>query len=314
MATQINNLPALKNILDGEAFQKRVSSILGRNAGSFVSSVITLANEDGKLRQCQAADIAKECLRSAALRLSLVKSLGQAYIVPFFNVQKDANGQSVKDERGQVVKRYEPQFIIGYKGLIQLALRTHTYQTINADVVHEGELVSYSKLTGYIDLSGKKKSDKVIGYFAYIKTVYGFEKSVYMSVEEVAEHAKKYAPACLKMELERIIELANAPVVAGKIGWLGDFSSQAVKTCLRKVLGTYGEVAIDSELGMAMSNDAEAERTISEAPAEDIEEVEVDIVAEETAQLEATVQQPANEQVEQTAQASVQGFSAKASF
>ena len=296
MAT-VNNIPALKNLVNGAEFQKRVYSILGKNTGSFVASFITMVSEDGKLRQCDPVALASECLKAVSLKLPIVKAFGYAYIVPYFNAQKDDFGNTVKDERGNVVKKYEPQFIPGYKGIIQLALRSGVYQTINADEVYEGELKSINKLTGMPDLTGERKSNTVIGYFAYLKQTNGFEKAVYVSVNDMALHAKAYAPTCARVELERLIELANAPRKGDKgLGWLGDFKGMAIKTCLRKLLLTYGNISTDSDLGQALAADAEAGE--KETKQSVVEDVDIDIVEDEQPkQIEQTAQQTATEAV-----------------
>ena len=98
--------------------------------------------------------------------------MGFAYIIPFNN--------SIK-VNGAWTKKKTPTFQLGYKGYIQLAMRTGQYRTINADVVYEGELQKVSKLTGEISFEGEKSSDKIIGYFCYFELLNGF-KTLY-SVE-----------------------------------------------------------------------------------------------------------------------------------
>ena len=134
--------------------------------------MIDLYNGDKSLQNCNPEAVALECVKAAALNLPLVKSLGFAYVVAYGST---------------------PTFIIGYKGLIQLAQRSGMYKTLNADKVFEGEIQSKDKLSGMIDLNGEAVSDTVVGYFAYFKLTNGFEKILYMTKPEIDTYAKKYS-------------------------------------------------------------------------------------------------------------------------
>ena len=137
-----------KGILNSQTIRAQIKNSLKERAGQFMSSMIDLYSSETSLQNCDPEKVAMECIKAAALDLPIVKSLGYAYVVPFKGV---------------------PTFTIGYKGIIQLAQRTGQYQTINADMVYEGELKSKNKLSGEIDLSGEKVSDEIVGYFAYFK-------------------------------------------------------------------------------------------------------------------------------------------------
>ena len=118
------------------------------------------------------------------------------------------------------------------KGYIQLCMRTGAYRYINADVVYEGELVKHDKLTGEIEIdSEQRKSDKKVGYFAFIETLNGFRKTLYMSVEEVTNHAQQYSKS-----------FGHASSV-----WATDFDAMALKTCLRLLLSKYGIMSIEMQ-------------------------------------------------------------------
>jgi recombination protein RecT len=154
-----------------------------------------------------------EALKAAILKLPIIKSLGFAYIVPY------------KNKAGVLV----PQFQIGYKGLIQLGMRTGQYRIINADEVYEGEYVSKNKLTGEFDLSGEQKSEKITGYFAYFEMLNGFSKTLYMTVEKVTAHAQKYSKS---------FTTVNSP-------WKTEFDAMAKKTMLRGLLGHWGILSVE---------------------------------------------------------------------
>lgn len=249
-ATQVQKTPVnmLNDLLNNRAMRKQFDNALGAGAPTFIAGILELFSSDSKLQLCDPTLVVKETLKAAVLRLPINKSLGQAFIIAYNN--------TVKDEHGNKRKQYEPTFQIGYKGLYQLAMRTGQYRIINADVVYEGELQKKSKLTGEIDLEGDKKSDTVIGYFAYIELLNGYHKALYMSVEDVAKHAKRYSKALMyskDVTVESLMELAKLPVVAdsGSLGWLGNFHGMAIKTALRNLLSKYGYLSVELQKALA---------------------------------------------------------------
>lgn len=211
-------------MMDAPSVQEQFKNALAENAPSFVASIVDLFNSDPYLQNCEPKQVVMEALKAAVLKLPLVKSLGFAYLVPY---KKD----------GKLV----PQFQIGYKGLIQLAMRTGQYRIINADVVYEGEYKSKNKLTGEFDLSGEPTSDKIIGYFAHFEMLNGFSKTLYMTKERVTEHAKKYSKS---------YAVKGGP-------WEKEFDAMAIKTVLRGLLGHWGFLSV--EMMNAMDDDTDAQ-------------------------------------------------------
>lgn len=220
--TQLTPVDNFKQVLNSNDIKARLKNSLKNNWTQFSTSMLDLYSGDSYLQKCDPYAVAVECVKAATLDLPISKSLGFAYVVPYKNV---------------------PTFIIGYKGLIQLAQRTGQYKTINADIVYEGELAGYDKLSGMIDISGEKILDDEgkpvpAGYFAYFKLVNGFEKMLYMSKEEVEEWRDKYSPS-------------------GKSGyspWKTEFDKMALKTCLRRLLSTYG--IMSTEMTSALAQDS----------------------------------------------------------
>jgi len=248
----------LKSVLNAPSVQSQFQNALGSNSNSFVASIIDLYNTDKSLQTCNPSQVVMEALKAAVLKLPINRALGYAYILPFKN-------------KGVLT----PTFIIGYKGLIQLAMRTGQYRYINADVVYEGEIAGTDKLTGSIDFTGQKKSDKVIGYFAHIELLNGFRKTLYSTVEEIARHAKKYAPT---LKFSKDITVESLVKLAGKeptgIGWTGDFDSMAIKTVLRELLSKYGYLSIEMQSAIVqdVETDIRAERdnAIQDVVAEEV--------------------------------------------
>jgi recombination protein RecT len=207
----------LKNILNTQSVQEQFKAVLQENAGAFVASIIDLYNTDHNLQMCQPQAVVMEALKAASLKLPINKQLGFAWIVPY---------------RDGKTGHYVPTFQLGYKGYIQLCMRTGAYRYINADVVYEGELVKQDKLTGEIELDPSKRvSDRKIGYFAFIETLNGFRKTLYMSTEEVVKHAQRYSKS---------YGSKNSP-------WATDFDAMALKTVLRLLLSKYGVMSIEMQ-------------------------------------------------------------------
>ena len=222
MATE--NLPVttpvkrLSAMLSADSVKAQFQNALKEHSDLFLTSILDIYSSDTYLQKCDPGKVIAECLKAATLRLPLNKQLGFAYVVPY----KDT-----------------PTFIIGYKGLIQLAMRTGAYRTINADVAYEGELQEVDKLTGIISLSGKRTSDKVAGYFAHFETVNGFRKTMFMSADDMAKYAKKYSKS---------FNSASSP-------WKTEPDAMGTKTMLRKLLGKYGIMSVEFASAMASDND-----------------------------------------------------------
>lgn len=290
----------LKAVINAPSVQDQFKNALGEHKDAFVASLIDLYTGDKALQTCKPASLVAEALRAATLRLPLNKALGFAYIVVYNN--------SVKKADGSWEKVPTPTFIPGYKGYIQLAMRTGQYRTINADMVYEGELRTGNKLSGEILLDGQKKSDKVIGYFCYFELLNGFSKTLYMTVEEMAQYAKRFSPSIKRdTTIEQLIAKANNAEVSKKVGWEGNFSDMAIKTVVRRLLSKYGYLSV--EMQGAMSKDIEAdsmadrnEIIAKEANAQklDMTEVSYEVVDTDTGEVKVKSEtaQPATEQTD----------------
>jgi recombination protein RecT len=261
VAKKQRGVDLLKNMLNAESVQAQFKNALGKNSGTFVASVIDLYNGDKSLQQCEPKAVVMEALKAAVLHLPINKALGYAFIIPFNNNRKVKYTDEQGVERERWEKVMEPTFQIGYKGLIQLAMRTGQYRTLNADAVYEGELRKVNKLTGEIAFDGERTSDKVVGYFCYFELLNGFAKTLYMTVEQMAMHAKRFSKG-LKKEttVESLINLAALPVSdSNAVGWMGNFHGMAIKTVIRNLLSKYGYLSV--EMQNAIADDYEGETT-----------------------------------------------------
>lgn len=266
---QLSPANRMKQLTSNSGIQEMFKESLGKNAGAFLSSLVEVYSDPaGTLMECDPKEVVMEALKAATLKLPINKNLGFAWIIPYNKNTKtvDENG------RTQWVKEPHPQFQIGYKGLIQLAMRTGQYQTINTNVVYEGMEVSEDYLTGSIKIEGKKKSDKVIGYFSYFKLINGFEKVLYWSKEQVIEHAKKHSQGYKSMESAKNGKYYKAD----KFVWDNSFEDMALKTMTRRLLTKYGVLSVemqnaemietDRSLAIDIEEEANKEDLIIEAP------------------------------------------------
>ena len=208
--------------------RRRFDELLGKRAPQFISSLITLVNATPELQQAvyeSPATVIQAALKAATYDLPIDQSLGYAYIVPFKN--------TIKQPDGSFTKRMDASFIIGWKGMNQLAMRTGAYKTINVLDVREGELKKYNRLTEEITLEFVEDEDEreslpVVGYVGYFKLINGTEKTIYMSRKQVEAHEKKNRKG----------------QYMGK-GWRDDFEAMALKTVFRRLIGKYGLMSID---------------------------------------------------------------------
>lgn len=193
--------------LRSDAVQKRIEALLNKNAGQFTATLMSVLNQNAMLQQCEPQTVLSAAITAASMDLPINPNLGFAYIIPYNNNQKieekylDAKG--VERTRNKWVTTVEAQFQMGYKGFIQLAQRSGHYKTINATDVREGEIKSFDRLTGeyefnWIEDRKERDSKPVIGYVAYFRLNTGFEKILFMEIDDLKKHAKKYSKSYAK--------------------------------------------------------------------------------------------------------------------
>ena len=246
---QVSVMALLNDMLDRDGMRKRFDELLGKRAPQFISSIVSMVNADENLQQSfyeSPMTVIQSSLKAAMFDLPIDQNLGYAYIVPFKNYKKDIGA-----------KKMEATFILGWKGMHQLALRTGAYKTINVVDVREGELKRYNRLTEEVDIDFVEDEDArealpVIGYVGYYRLINGAEKTVYMSVKAITAHEKKFR----KGEYQ------------GK-GWRDDWDAMARKTVYRILIGKWGVMSIDyqtrdagKQLADVIAADAQEEKTI----------------------------------------------------
>lgn len=224
MTTQASTPPTkpidkLKIALNAQSVREQFQNALRDHADAFIASIIDLVGTDSNLAQCDANRVILECLKAATLKLPINRALGFAWIVPY-------------KHRDVLV----PQFQIGYKGYIQLAIRSAQYRHINTGVVYEGETVRHDRISGEMAIEGHATGPRAIGYFGYLELKNGFSKSLYMTLDEVTTHAKHYSRAYAK---------AGSP-------WQTEFDAMAMKTTLRLLLSKFGLLSTEMEYAMTV--------------------------------------------------------------
>lgn len=212
--------------LTQDAVKNQINSVIGgKNGTRFISSIISAVQATPALQECTNPSILSAALLGESLNLSPSPQLGQYYMVPYDNRSKGAK---------------EAQFQLGYKGYIQLAIRSGQYKKLNVLAIKEGELVRFDPLNEEIEVKliedeELREQAPTIGYYAMFEYVNGFRKAMYWSRSKMMAHAKKYSPG-YKKDLEKGTQWTF---------WAKDFDGMAYKTMLRQLISKWGIMSID---------------------------------------------------------------------
>lgn len=211
----------IQAMLDSENLRSRFQELLGARMPQFIGSIISMVNEDPYLKEAffnAPMTVLQSAMRAAAYNLPIDKTLGFAYVVPYWN--------------GKTGRR-EAQFVLGYKGMIQLANRTGAYERLNVVEVKDGELKSFDRLTEDVEMNwvvddARREKLPTIGYLGYFRLINGFEKRIYFTVDKINAHEKKHRQGK---------EMSWA--------WKNHFDSMSRKTVLREMVSKWGLMSID---------------------------------------------------------------------
>ena len=253
-----NGLKVFNQTIANPKTQEYLQQVLGEKKNSFINNLTALVAGSKQLQACKPMSVMYAAIKATALDLPLDPNLGFAYVIPYKN-----------NKEGDT----DAQFQIGYKGFIQLAMRSGQYRTINVRDVREGEIVGEDFVSG--DLRFKKLSsgrDKatIIGYVAFFRLVNGFEKMMFWTVDEVKKHAMTYSKT-FGSTIKNIREASK---------WTTDFDAMAKKTALKLLLSKFGVLSV--EMKNAITSDQlvvneRGEDMYEDNPVEDIEAEEVPI-------------------------------------
>lgn len=247
----------LNGILDGEKMRRRFDELLGKRTPQFLSSLVSMINDNPDLQAAFYANsmsVIKSALQAASYDLPIDPSLGYAYIVPYKNKGKPT-----------------ATFIIGYKGMVQLCLRTGAYKCVpDAVDVREGELESYNRLTGeavfnWIEDEDEREELPIIGYAGYFQLKNGAEKTIFMTVKQIKKHEQKNRKG----------------EYMGK-GWRENFDAMARKTVIRRLCSKYALMSIEYQNGADKDTMNLATALAAQDYPEDMVEIPVD---EETGEV-----------------------------
>lgn len=245
--------------MTSEGIKKKVNEIIGsKEKGSrFISSIVSAVSTNPQLGQCENASILSGALLGESLNLSPSPQLGRYYLVPF----KDKN-------RGMVA-----QFLLGYKGYLELAQRSGQYKDINVIEVKEGEYKGRDRLTGnptfeFIEDDDIRDSKETIGYMASFTLLNGFTKTLYMTKKQMEDHALQYSNGYR----------ADKKNKTAYTFWSKDFDGMAFKTLLRQLISKWGIMSIDMQTAyegdMAVINEDGSKNYVDNVPDAEFEIVE----------------------------------------
>jgi recombination protein RecT len=213
---------SLTAYLNKDAIKNQITQVVGgKNGTRFISSIISAVQNNQSLQECTNASILSAALLGESLQLSPSPQLGQYYMVPFKDRKKGTT---------------EAQFQMGYKGYIQLALRSGQYRKLNVLAIKEGELISYDPLNEEIEVSliedeVERENAETIGYYAMFEYMNGFRKTLYWSKTKMEAHALRYSKGYAKK--------------SGYTFWEKDFDAMAYKTMLRQLISKWGIMSIE---------------------------------------------------------------------
>lgn len=251
--------------LTGDAVKKRINQVIGGKDGQrFISAVVSAVQTNPELQECTNQSILSAALLGESLKLSPSPQLGQYYMVPFND-----------RERGKVA-----QFQLGYKGYIQLAIRSGQYKKLNVLAIKDGELIKFDPLNEEIEVrliedEEAREAAETIGYYAMFEYTNGFRKAIYWSKKKMLAHADKYSQAfsanggTVKTRYGEKTKVSYSDYVAGNFDpkdawmyssfWYKDFDGMAYKTMLRQLISKWGIMSIDMasaiDADMAVIND-----------------------------------------------------------
>lgn len=242
--------PTFSMFIGQDAIKKKINNIVGgENGQRFITSIISAVSTNIALSECNHATILSAALLGESLKLSPSPQLGQYYMVPFKKKAKYSKDGELIEPESKVAT-----FVLGYKGYIQLAIRSGYYKKINVISIKEGELVNYNPLdeelqVKLIEDDEVRENTLTIGYYAMFEYTNGFKKSIYWSKKKMLAHADKYSSA---FDVNSLIALEQGKIAEKDMWqyssfWYKDFDGMAHKTLLRQLISKWGIMSIEMQ-------------------------------------------------------------------
>lgn len=252
------NKPKFSVAITTKGYQKLINNTLGdpNRAKRFVATITSAVAVNKDLQECDAGTILAGALLGESLNLSPSPQLGQFYLVPFkCKAKYNKQGNLIEPECTKA------QFILGYKGYLQLAMRSGLLKKINAVEIKQGELIKFDPLNEEIEINliddwNEREATPTIGYYAFFELVNGFRKAIYWSKEQMMSHADKYSAAFSKAAYEKILngEIADNDMWRYSSFWYKQFDEMAKKTMLRQLISK-GGCPMSTEMQQAYESD-----------------------------------------------------------
>lgn len=222
----------------------------------FVAAITSAVAVNPALQECEASTILAGALLGESLNLSPSPQLGQYYLVPFKQKEK-------RNRQGEVISPEitKATFVLGYKGYIQLALRSGAYKDLDVVDVKEGEYKGKDRYTGrpvfeFIENDEQWEKAPTVGYMAFFEYLNGFTKMVYWSKEKMMRHADQYSPAFSAVAYKKLLdgEIPQSELWKYSSFWYKDFDGMAKKTMLRQLISKWGLMSTDMVKAMDSDN------------------------------------------------------------
>ena len=241
-----------------EKYKNLINNTLGDpvRAARFAANITSAVAVNPTLQECDAGTILAGALLGESLLLQPSPQLGQFYLVPFESKAK-------RDRQGNVIKPacLKAQFVLGYKGYIQLALRTGQYKRLNVLEVKSGELGGWDPFEErfhemhFIEDFEKRAAMPTVGYIAHFEYINGFQKTLYWTTDQMMSHADKYSPAFSAAAYKKLLngEIPQNELWKYSSFWYKDFDGMAKKTMLRQLISKWG--IMTAEMTMAYERD-----------------------------------------------------------
>lgn len=271
--SQLQNKPKFSLAIQSDAYKRLINNTLGdpKRSAKFIAGITSAVATNQALQECDAGSILSGALLGEALNLSPSPQLGQYYLVPF---------------------NEKAQFQLGYKGYIQLAIRSGQYKKLNVLAIKEGELISYDALNEEIDVKliddeEERENAVTIGYYAMFEYTNGFRKTLYWSKNKMKKHAMQYSQSYMK-DIKKGTSYSF---------WSKDFDGMAFKTMLRQLISKWGIMSVEMQEAlskdMAVIKEDGSYDYVDNTPVTEPKQV-VEHPVEEPIQEQPPVQAPAN--------------------
>lgn len=266
--TAIAQKPKFSAVISTAGYQRLINNTLGdpERSRRFVAAITSAVAVNPALQECEPGTILAGALLGESLNLSPSPQLGQYYLVPFEQKLKgpdgktawvlDENGKHVLDSKGKWMAYSEKraQFVLGFKGYLQLAIRSGQYRDIDVMEVRDGEYLGKDPTTGkprfqFIENDDEREARPVIGYLAYFEYLNGFRKTLFWSKQKMMNHADQNSPAFSALAMQQIEAGQVPPDEMWKYSsfWYKDFDAMAKKTMLRQLISKWGIMSIDMQ-------------------------------------------------------------------